>query len=286
MGLWALPSPQQSMVAADMTWSASSLAAFTATASATPHTKGAWVEVEASTSAEWAGVRVIRHTALNVAATDTSTLLDIGLGASGSEVVVVSNLPVGYSITGGGFDLPIRVPTGTRVAVRVQSARASQTAAFRLVPWTGEGVAGSRTYQTATTYGANTATSRGVTVTASAGTINTFGAWTSIVAATSAPIRAMVVGIQGNGDTDLAASAWRLEIGYGGAGSEQAIATLGAIASSSEAMSSTPGSLHTVPTDVPFTVSIPEGARLVARLMTATSTTTNPAVDVAVIGLR
>jgi hypothetical protein len=116
--------------------------------------------------------------------------------------------------------------------------------------------------------------------------VNTFGAWEEIVSATSGPIGAMIVGVQGNADTDLAASAWMLEVGFGGAGTERAVATLGAAASSSEAMSATPGSLHTVPSDLPFTVRIPEGSRLAARLMTATSTTTNPAVDVAIIGLR
>jgi hypothetical protein len=283
MALWALAPPQQVMV--DINWSTSTITAETQTAHATPHTKGAWNEWVAATSTTWSGMSLVVSADSYLAATDSSMLLDIGVGSAGNEVVILGNLPVGYSTAlRGALTIPLRVPEGARVAARIQAAQSSDTVIMKLAPHAGGGFTGSGCYQSAVTYGANIATSRGVTVTADTGTNDSFGSWTEIAASTSAPIRAMIVGAQGAGDTDVSTTGYRLELGYGAAGTEQVIAATAASYNSAEILLN--GVTPLVPTLVLPTVGIPEGARLAARLMTGASTTTTATMDVVIIGLR
>jgi hypothetical protein len=88
------------------------------------NTKGTWTELIAATSFPYRWVCLgITHT--NAVATGTcSFVLDIGVGAGGSEVVVVPNLCVGVQATidavpNGGRSFPLSIPAGTRVSARV-----------------------------------------------------------------------------------------------------------------------------------------------------------------------
>lgn len=195
----------------------SSRPTITATASGTPHAKGAWQEVVAATTedANWVAMWNATTTGANLA--DTSMLLDIGVGAAGSEVVIVPNLPVGYGLLGRrplGF--PVRIPKGSRVAIRAQSVVASATAGF--VFTFGELPHGKRAPAALVAMGANTATSRGVSIAGAA--VNTKSSWVEITAATSQPFGALLLGLQGDADTALAAGTGLVDVGVGAAGSE------------------------------------------------------------------
>lgn len=291
MALWTLAPPQQAMVADAglSSWASSRPQTKTLTADSTSHTKGAYTEIDASTLAEWAGFTFTLSASQSATGTDTSTLMDIAVGAAGSEVVVLENLPVGYNDYRMTVDVPLRIPAGVRVAGRIQGAVSSDTTGGAFIPWAGSGFTGARSYQSAVTYGADTSTSRGVTVTADTGTNDTFGSWAVIAASTSAPIQAMLVGVQMNGDSDIGITPWRLEVGFGASSSEVTIATLQQNANSSEQVTfgtAAGRTFGTPPQLLTTTVGIPEGARLVARLATGLSTTTTPAVDVVIIGLR
>lgn len=90
---------------------------------ASAHTKGAWTQLIASTASN-ADVLIL-SVACAVASTDTAALIDIGIGASGAESVVIPNLAVGGT-DGNGFwfiILPIKIPSGSRIAARSQSVR-------------------------------------------------------------------------------------------------------------------------------------------------------------------
>jgi hypothetical protein len=93
---------------------------FTYTTNASAHTKGAWTQIVASTSGDCDLILV----AVNVDASNTitSSLIDIGIGASGSETVVIGDLAVSShgSVTMG---IPLKVPAGSRVAIRGQTVR-------------------------------------------------------------------------------------------------------------------------------------------------------------------
>lgn len=97
----------------------------TVTANSSAHTKGAWSEIIATTSANASLVYVIVD-GIGASNADTSTLLDIGTGASGSETALVSNIAVGGAITSAVFgrfniEVPVKVPAGARISARIQS---------------------------------------------------------------------------------------------------------------------------------------------------------------------
>jgi hypothetical protein len=104
--------------------------AVTVTASATAHTKGSWVQLIASTSANASAIYVEVNVANN--GFDSSCLLDIGTGASGSESALISNIAVGgartsTSVGAYNFNVPIQVPSGTRISARIQHITSSAT---------------------------------------------------------------------------------------------------------------------------------------------------------------
>jgi hypothetical protein len=105
---------------------------------AVAHTKGAWVTITSSTTAthnEWLlGIGSARN---DFRDNRGSWLIDIAVGATGSEVVEASNLPLDQALSGnftGGTltppvtgPLPIAVPAGSRVAIRAQSSLTTET---------------------------------------------------------------------------------------------------------------------------------------------------------------
>lgn len=100
---------------------------------AVAHTKSAWVQVTASTSTAVGLFRFKPSTWAGFSATTHATLLDIGVGAAGSEVVVVPNLAVGGQYpTSTEYDIPIAIPAGRRVAIRAQGARTSASVGFNI----------------------------------------------------------------------------------------------------------------------------------------------------------
>lgn len=188
----------------------------TPTASATPHVKGAWAQLIASTSEEFA-LLVVRADNVGVAATETSMLLDVGIGAAGSESPIMENLAVGgasaaSSLSGGlTMPLPVRIPSGSRLSCRVQALIPSDTCAVTI---SAAVMPARQTLPEAVdVMGSDTATSRG---TAFSGAL---GSWVQITASTSRRYRGiyLVPSVIG---TDIASFTDDLEIGVGPAGSE------------------------------------------------------------------
>jgi len=121
----------------------------------TPHVKGAWTEIVASTSSA-ASLVVINIGAVGVNNVNTSALLDLGIGASGSETKLVENLAIGY-ITNQSVYYPIQVPAGSRLSMRTQSAQISRSITFSVIlydiPYGG--------FENSDTYGIDLSTSQG-----------------------------------------------------------------------------------------------------------------------------
>jgi hypothetical protein len=101
------------------------------TAAGSTNTKGSYTQLVASTAKDYAGLFIIP----DVGATSTATglLLDIAIGAGGSEQIIIPNWYQHPFLDkmASGF-VPVRIPAGTRVAVRCQSATASQTIGISL----------------------------------------------------------------------------------------------------------------------------------------------------------
>ena len=99
----------------------------TTVSSTTANVYGSWVQLKASTGLE--------ATSLIVTIADPNggneINVDIGIGGSGSEVVIAESLFLradGYLRNNGmTYSLPLRVPAGSRVAARMRGADASRS---------------------------------------------------------------------------------------------------------------------------------------------------------------
>lgn len=91
------------------------------------HTKGSWVEITSSLSADVKFIIPMIGGSGNAARTTGTWLFDIGTGAAASESVVIANLGLESGSTSDLIfpqhfpPIPIEIASGTRVAVRAQS---------------------------------------------------------------------------------------------------------------------------------------------------------------------
>jgi hypothetical protein len=95
------------------------------------NTKTAYTQVQASTARDYMGVILYfdhHDTSANITSSNHA-LIDVAIGASGSEIVLISNLveiigyTQSYAMTGNTY-FPIAIPAGTRISVRCQSVNA------------------------------------------------------------------------------------------------------------------------------------------------------------------
>ena len=216
-------------------------------------TKGSWVELVAVTSFDYDGVELdIRNTA------GEKVLIDIGVGAAASEVVIVDNISSGWSNSLRGISnvrIPITVPAGSRVSVRCQADGSSD--AIRV---TGRGRSSTLGQSVglgkAVTYGAITATSLGTTIDPGA-SANTKGAYVELSASTSKDIKKLVLCLQ-SGNTSTVSAGYLADIAIGAAASEVVI-----IQDISAYNHATFDGI--LPNYLEFDVDIPKGTRLSMR---------------------
>lgn len=248
-----------------------------ATASATPHTAGAWQELIAS-SQQADLLEVYLMDAVAVSSADSSTLIDIAFGGAGAEVAVISNINVGYRTASSTIPnligrFPLFVPAGTRISFRARSVIVSKTVSACVI--LNELSSRARRSPSALiTIGANTATSRGVTL-ANPGANNTKGAWTEITSgALTQPLSGLIVCPSGGGDITLTGGGFLLDIALLN-GSQTIIGNLpGRLASAEQVYMMNPG-VHPV--------SIPAGARIYARWQTGSALSNS--LDLVLIGV-
>lgn len=195
----------------------------TLTAHATPGTNGAWSEMIATTSFDYEGL--YWNVCRTHPAASTRFLLDIGIGPSTAEQVVIADFPILEQSTSGhvgvcGF-LPIRIPAGVRVAARIHRASTASAAFdFQLIGC-GESHRGIPPFNRATTYGTDLANYRGTLVDPGA-SANTRGTRAELVASTTNPIRALYVVATraATGGSNTTNNGAMLEISVGGSGTE------------------------------------------------------------------
>src|SRR3990172_6877060 len=249
------------------------------TATATPDTKGSYVEVAASTAFDAHGLLI----QLNNASTGASDyLIDVAVGAGGSETIIAANLYVGsgdspVSADGYGYLLPISIPAGTRLSARCQSHAASGVIRITIVLM-GEGFITPPGLGRVTTYGANTADSGGTQVDPG-GTAHTLGAYSEIVASTTNPIRQLTITI-GNMDNDVRTTAvWLLNLAIGAGGSE--------VVFIENLMLNCSSSVDLVQPQIfsPIGVNFPAGTRLAARAQCSIIDATDRLFDVILYGV-
>lgn len=176
-----------------------------------------WTELIASTAFDALYVQVIVGVN-NAANTNTATLIDIGIGASTAESVLIPDLLAGFSgqLSGGGggprhYMFPLRVPAGSRISARAASVRTSGSTRVEIQLWGGPRNPDMWwSGQQVVAYGINTADSGAVSVTA--GNSGAEGTVTSI-GTTSQNHEAFVVGVQGNKGSYTGGTTYHFDLG-------------------------------------------------------------------------
>jgi hypothetical protein len=182
------------------------------------NTKGSYTQLTAATANDacWIGVTIDGESGT------ATSLVDIAVGAAGSEKVIINNLVAQADFTDRApsfFHFPCAIPAGTRIAARSQSATASAAAAVSVHLFDGaftmiEGSGG------VDSIGAVTTTSCGTQITAS-GSTNTKGAYVSL-GITTRDYMGLCVGMDQENNTASTYS-FLLDISIGASGSQKDI---------------------------------------------------------------
>ncbi len=233
----------------------------TITAHATPHTKGSWVELVASAPFDVTMIGVCSNDGTSASGTDTSQLTDIGIGAT--EVVLIDNIPTGYSAlyvaTGPGPAwFPVEIPSGTKISARMQAVITVDTVDIRLFMLGGSSWSSTPVFQSVDTIGALTASSHGTALSTSI---------TEIIASTAEDYKALGWGVDGGGDTTMG-SGPIVEILVGaGAAEKTLIDGLQVTTAATERIEMT-----VLPQGIiPMEMNIPSGSRLSAKFDAGTA---------------
>ena len=226
-------------------------------ADATPHVKGAWVEVIASTSQDADLISFFTASGSNNLA--TQGLLDIGIGAAGAEQILIENIAsggYGTALLGGDGRLifPIFIPSGSRISLRHQSVIASRSLSMNAAVHH----SGFDSRTSIVTIGANTATSTGVAL----GPSNTY---VEVTSSTSQEFRGIVMVPMFVGTGGLTGLA-TYTLGFGASGSEIDLGSADYNTSNTETFTNQIGSTTFV-----YWGKIPAGSRLAVKTSNAGS---------------
>jgi hypothetical protein len=229
----------------------------TVTANSSAHTKGAWSEIVASTSAN-ASLLYVRVGGVGTGGLATAALLDIGTGASGSEAAIASNIAIGSSGSSGiaslfmMFALPYKLASGTRISARIQSVvTGGETATVTMFVLDAGNY--DATPASVDVIGASTANSQGTSFSGASGT------WVQGIASTTRAYRAVGLVLSGHGGSLANVTDATFEVGVGASGSEVSFGQLRHSYTTSETSASV------IPFVSVFGRNIPAGSRLAVK---------------------
>jgi hypothetical protein len=258
------------------------LGAYNVTPSATSHVKGTLSYGITDTSRS-EGLLIMFSWHQNHS-TIRTLLYDVGIG-SGSDILIANLMhcpPAGGSSLARSMQqavyFPVAVPAD-QLRMRSQSSMASHGICYMMTQKKKSGlpVVGS----VVDTYGADTANTKGVTVTAPNNETN-YGSWAQLTAS-SERIKALILAV-GHGQENLSAlsNQWHhIELGIGGAGSEVAFVRFEeAGGSSSSTLTPAPGYLG------PLYVDIPAGSRISARVRKQIASSAQRTLSLIAYGIR
>lgn len=225
------------------------------TAPGSTNTKGAWTQLIASTAFDAVAIVVTGNVS---GSGENNVLIDIGVGASSSEQVVVPDLLAkrmpsadGYV---GPFVLPVRIPSGSRVSCRYQtdSSPTLNIAAVLIA----DVMAGMTYGEEVVVYGSVSATSKGTSVDPG-GTANTKGSWVQMTSSATINSQTLMISAMPNTSSAGSGTHWLVDIGFGAAASEQVV--LSNLHLSAET------SYHVTRAGISLPLQIPAGVRVAMR---------------------
>lgn len=247
---------------------------------ATTHTKGGWYSL--GTLAK-TGMVVLQISWGQNYTTHRTLLFDFAVGALGQEKTILSNLMVAFSEVGANASraqcaeilIPITLPAGSAISAKCQSSYASNAGAY--VSFLSSNIPCSWTGSVIDTYGANTATSAGTTMTADNAAF-TMGAYAQLTASCERMECFFVAVSPRTAQSAYSDQNGYFELALGSAGNEKVIA------------SGTPevslGTKLTTPQWFgPYYHQVSAGQRLSARLQRQ-FTTSQRTLDIIVYGVR
>lgn len=247
------------------------------TASATANTKGAYTQITASTptDADWILVSLNLVGASNI----YTAAIDIAIGPSGSELVVVPNLMTfTRSLEAGNqwYMIPCSIPAGTRIAARCQSSLASSQASVQVTTFQGNFADGSAS-GLIDAVGFIPTTTLGTAPTAG---VNAQGSYTQLTAATANDYKGFFLGFDFQNATFGSVSYYHLlNLAIGPSGSEKVI-----LPNLSLTVWATNSNNLTPSNSTFFPIQIPAGTRI--AVSDSVSTSGSPAIGVTLYGVR
>jgi len=253
----------------------------TITGSATANTKGTWVELVASTANDASGISIFTGNGTLIVL--TNALVDIGIGAESSEIVIIPNLlPRALASIANSFPdewfFPIHIPAGTRISARMQASSSS-------VPMDVVCILSSRTtwmapsiFSRVTTYGADTSDSGGTQIDPGA-TANAKGAWAQITASSTNDIKLLTFDLATSNKQIVLGSHFLFDIGIGVASFE--IVLIENIFVTNNGHTNNPP--HSI--SIPKPLSIPSGTRIAVRSQSDSTVTNDRLIDIIIHGV-
>lgn len=218
----------------------------------------------------------------------SAALIDIGVGTSGSEQVIIPNLNYCGANAAGGIRcgahvyFPIKIPAGSRVAARAQGNSGTNYQVVTSMMLFSGAFNSPGGYNYVDTYGTDLANSRGTGVDPGA-TNNVKGSWEQIAASTGRAHRGLILGLQHDGSSGfLGYNEFHLDIGIGGSGSEIVIVPDLQIYVNADA---TNNFYNMTQHTVMFPVDIPAGTRLAMRSLSEVSISTRRVLYASLFGV-
>jgi hypothetical protein len=247
---------------------------------ASANTKAAtWTELIASTdyAANWLLVHLGQST---VTGASSGVLVDIGVGGSTAEQVLVPNLRYAQTSTAQyvtpSYLMPLRIPAGTRLSARSQSSTGSGSLKITATAISG-GVAAPPGFGRVEAAGANTATSLGVSIDCG-GSAHT-DVVGQLIASTGFAYRWLVLSVGVSSDVvTAAATSFLVDICVGAGGAEVPIIN-------DIYFHGSTGTDMPHPVTVGFPVAIAAGSRLSARARCSVNTAGDRIIDLAAYGV-
>lgn len=273
-----LPSPQQSARHETRGENTSNSAGTSVTASGSTNTKGSWSNLGSTTSFAYEGFTLYQSRPSNAA----SILTDIGIddGAGNINILLPDFAFAGQKLVNEHnthMYIPVHVPAGSQLVARCQASVAS-TIAYTKITGHSKNPGGFPGFSRAIKLFTGGSGSRGDAVDPG-GSAHTKGSWTQLVASTSDDIKALCFVVGYNNDLNRAATGVAcIDIGIGGAGSEQVILTNFQVGW---------GVTYDCPIDQffqPMSCNIPAGTRVAARCQSNITTAGDRTVDISAWG--
>jgi len=211
-------------------------------------------------------------------------LIDVAVGDAGSESVIVSNIlfsrasSAQYALTQRVL-IPKIIPSGTRISMRCQSTRTSTNSIFVNIGCHRIGSFLSGDFASKiTTYG-DAAGDSGGTALDPGGSANTKGSWVEITSGLAFNTVGFYfcIGSQYNGN--VTTGSWSMDLGIGGAGSEEII-----VASFPITCYNNNHLFNPCVSEI-FWIPIPAGTRFAARVQSSITDATDRVIDFVLYGI-